>query len=180
MEEPSPPKAHRKTGIIMLVFGWIIILILLGSVFTDMLERQENPNQNVTGRRSDSYNEVTLVRNKQHHYVANGMINGQPVTFLVDTGATHVAIPPNVAQRLNLAPGRAGVAQTANGSVRTASTTLNSLNLGTITLENVRASITYGMMGEEILLGMSALKNVEFTHRNGVLTIKQPLALPYP
>lgn len=173
-QEPPPHKAHRKTGVTMLIIGWVIVLLLLSGVFSDLLERQENPNQSVTGTRSTQYNEVTLTRNRQHHYVANGTINGQAVTFLVDTGATHVAIPVALAERLNLKPGRPGTAQTANGVVRTASTSLDELVLGTITLNDVRASITYGMMGDKILLGMSALKNVEFTHRDGTLTIRQP------
>lgn len=165
--------AHRKTGVMMLTIGWIIVLVLLSGVFTQILSHQENPNQNVTGSQSEYFNEVVLTRNRNHHYVANGTINGYPVTYLVDTGATHVAIPPQVAERLGLKAGREGRAQTANGIVRTASTQLDSLSLGTIALNNVRGSITYGMQGEEILLGMSALKNVEFTHKNGELTIRQ-------
>lgn len=171
MSDTNP--AHRKTGLLMLSIGWIIVLVLLSSLFNGILSHQENPNQRVTGTQSDQFNEVVLTRNRNHHYVANGTINGHAVTYLVDTGATHVAIPPQVAQRLGLTPGREGRAQTANGLVRTASTQLSTLSLGTIELKNVRGSITYGMSGEEILLGMSALKNVEFTHRNGELTIRQ-------
>ena len=62
---------------------------------------------------------------------------------------------------------------TANGLVETRATRIDELRLGTITLRDVRASINPGMRDDEILLGMSALKNIEFTHRNGVLTLKQ-------
>jgi aspartyl protease family protein len=164
---------HRKTGVTMLILGWVVMLALLSGLFDRFIKQQENPNQQVMGSRSATVNEVVLTRNRQHHYVANGTINGEPVIYLVDTGATHVAIPPHVANRIGLEAGYAGTAQTANGLVKTAHTELDSLTLGTINLENVRGSITYGMTGDQILLGMSALKNVEFTHRNGELTIRQ-------
>lgn len=157
----------------MIAIGWVILLGLLAILFDHLLLKQENPNQHVSGIQSNTHNEVVLARNRNHHYVADGKINGQPVTYLVDTGATHVAIPPQVADRLGLEAGYPGTAQTANGTVRTAHTIIASLSLGTIHLTDVQASITYGMTGEKILLGMSALKNVEFTHRNGELTIRQ-------
>ena len=67
----------------------------------------------------------------------------------------------------------AGYAQTANGRTRTYATVIDELKLGAITLYNVRASITTGMFDDGVLLGMSALKSVEFTHRDGTLTLTQ-------
>jgi len=62
---------------------------------------------------------------------------------------------------------------TANGIVEVRDTTIETLQLGSIRLSNIRASINPGMVGEEILLGMSALKDLEFTQRGSKLTLKQ-------
>ena len=117
--------------------------------------------------------EVVLERNRQGHYVANGEINGIPVTFLLDTGATDVAIPAEIALDANLVSGLAQQASTANGVVTVYSTRINELTLGNIVLYNIEASITPSMLGGIILLGMSALQQIEFTQRGATLTLRQ-------
>jgi aspartyl protease family protein len=72
-----------------------------------------------------------------------------------------------------LTRGVPGQAITANGTVDVYSTMIDRLQIGSITLFQVRASINMGMEQDQILLGMSALKNIEFTHRDGTLTLKQ-------
>jgi len=62
---------------------------------------------------------------------------------------------------------------TAAGVVPVFSTTINRLTLGQIELSGVSASITPSMRGETILLGMSALKQIEFTQRGNTLTLRQ-------
>jgi len=114
-----------------------------------------------------------LQRNRFNHYVASGLINNTPVVFLLDTGATDVAVPAGLAERLGLKAGVARNAITANGIVQVYDTRIESLQLGSIQLENVRASINPGMSGNEILLGMSALKDLEFSQSGSTLTLKQ-------
>jgi aspartyl protease family protein len=160
-------------GKIFINISWILLLAGLGYLFQQMLDHNENPNQNPLSLKTDTATEVVLTRNQQHHYVANGYINNFPVTFLVDTGATNVSIGADLAERIGLTRGYEGIAYTANGNTTTYATTLSSLNIGDIRFEKVRASITMGMRGDEVLLGMSALKDVELTHKNGKLTIRQ-------
>ena len=164
---------NRALGKGMFYAGWIIALLLLTLYFTYWQNARENPNAMPNATSAAGVNEVQLQRNYQHHYVANGTINGQPVTFLVDTGATQVSVPKHLAEKLKLKAGAPAYAITANGRVETRLTLIDHLQLGSIQLKQVRASINPGMRQDEILLGMSALKNVEFTHRNGTLTIKQ-------
>lgn len=164
---------EHRLGKGMLYAGWLIALVLLTLYFSYWQKQRENPNRMPNASSSAGVNEVVLERNYQHHYVASGTINGKPVTFLVDTGATQVSIPRHLADDLGLTSGVQGYAMTANGRVQTRATTIDELQLGSIRLKNVQASINMGMTQDEILLGMSALKNVEFTHRNGTLTIKQ-------
>ena len=157
----------------MILLGWLLALGLLTYYFDQWLERRENPNFSPIATTEGGINQVVLERNYQHHYLTRGTINQVPVTFLVDTGATTVAIPKHLAEQLGLAPGALQMSTTANGVVETRATIIDELTLGSITLHDVPANINPGMRGDEILLGMSALKNIEFTHKNGVLTLKQ-------
>lgn len=169
----TPKHPEQRLGKGMLFAGWILGLALLTLYFSHWQKQRENPNRMPLATSAAGINEVVLQRNYQHHYVAGGNINGQPVTFLVDTGATQVSVPAHLAAELGLQPGARGYAITANGRVEVRATVIDELQLGSIRLQNVRASINPGMQQDEILLGMSALKNVEFTHRDGTLTLKQ-------
>ena len=165
---------QRRIGFGMVVVMWIMVFGLLTWFFSDILQKQINPNQNVLSQIDDAgVKEVSLKRNRQGHYVTSGKINGQGVVFMVDTGATDIAVPVKVAQRLGLVPGRESVHQTANGKVVVFTTRLESVAVGEITLNNVEASINPGMEFDEILLGMSFLKNLEFTQRGDILTLRQ-------
>jgi len=102
-----------------------------------------------------------------------GEINGQSVEFLLDTGATDVVIPEDLAARLHLHRGRSGTAMTANGPVTVFETNIDVLTVGDIELTNVRASINPAMSATSILLGMSALGRIEFSHQGNLLTLRQ-------
>lgn len=173
MNESPQQNPETRIGKGMILVGWILALTLLTYAFGQWLEKRQNPNGRPLSMSEAGINQVVLERNFQHHYVASGTINGVPVTFLVDTGATTVSIPAHLAKKLGLTPGAPQMATTANGVVETRATLIEELRLGSITLNNVRASLNPGMRDQEILLGMSALKNIEFTHRDGVLTLKQ-------
>ncbi len=157
----------------MLLVSWVIALSFLTLFFRDLLQSRVNPNRAPFSESGPGFNQVVLQRNRQHHYVTSGRINEQPVVFLIDTGATHVALSSQMARRLGLKAGDAEMHITANGRVKTHATVINQLQIGTITLTNVRASITPGLTMDEVLLGMSALKDVEFVHRQGELTLRQ-------
>lgn len=163
----------RGLGKGMLIVFWLLVIGLLTWGFGDWEGRQHNPNSSPQSRETAQYREVILDSNKQHHYVANGLINGQTVTFLLDTGATDVVIPQGLADKLNLIPGQSQMARTANGTIRVYATRLDSLQLGSIHLRDVRASINPGMHGNDVLLGMSALRSIDFQQRNGQLILRQ-------
>lgn len=165
----TPPPGH-KIGKHMLVITWMIILIGLVAAFGTWEEAQYNPNQRLLGNASG---EVILQRNRQNHYVASGVINGHSVVFLLDTGATDVVVPADLAQKLGLQPGYRQNAVTANGIVTVRETLIEELQLGGIYLSDVKASINPGMSGDEILLGMSALKDLEFTQSGNTLSLRQ-------
>lgn len=165
--------SSAKLGKYFAWFAWIALLAILYLWFGNLLERQQNPNQDVTTYAENGRAVVELTQNRAGMYVANGSINGQQVTFMLDTGATQVAIPQPIAEQLNLSRGAQVLVRTANGTARAYTTTISELRLGDIHLRNVAGTIVPGYESEQILLGMSALSTLEFNQQNRVLTIYQ-------
>jgi aspartyl protease family protein len=163
---------QSKMGKGMLIIAWVIGLGLLTLLFDDQLAKQFNPNAEPISSSKQGVQEVRLKQNRAGHYVSGGLINGQEVVFLLDTGATHVSVPMHLAAQLNLQKGRASWVQTANGSVQVAQTNIQRLSIGDIQLDNVRANLNPGFKENEILLGMSALKQLEFTQRGEWLILR--------
>lgn len=156
----------------MIYLAWLIFLVILTMGFNHYLEQQNNPNQDISADWDKGVAEVKLSQNRYGHYVANGKINGQSVTFLLDTGATLVSIPESVAQRLHLKKGLVGKSQTANGTITVYDTRLDSVSIGSIELHNIRASINPHINGDEILLGMSFMKHLEIIQKDKELTLR--------
>nr|VFJ43452.1 MAG: aspartyl protease family protein [Candidatus Kentron sp. FW] len=158
----------------MIACAWIVLLGLLTIYFNDWLRDQENPNRQPRGiHTEDGAREVTLLRNRQGHYMVTGTINGHAIPFLLDTGATTVSVPADLAQSLQLPVGPASMAQTANGTITTYHTRLTEVRISNILLRDVRANINPHMHSEAVLLGMSFLKQIEFTQRGDTLTLRQ-------
>ena len=166
----------NKLGKTFVWFAWIIALALLVFLFQDVLDQQYNPNSKPEMRLTSSGQaEVILDQNRQGHYVARGMINDTPVTFLLDTGATQVSIPAHIAEQLGLIAQGSYRVQTANGTITVYKTEIAQLSLGNIFLYNVAAHINPAMKADEILLGMSALKRVDFQQTGKQLILRDPL-----
>ncbi|NIE76890.1 TIGR02281 family clan AA aspartic protease [Pantoea sp. Tr-811] len=169
----QPP--GKRAGKVLMIVAWAAALFLATRFFGQWEERERNPNTVVQSSRGDGYIEVRLLGNGQGHFVADGAINGQVVHFMLDTGATDVAIPEAMAADLNLARGSPVVLSTANGRTEGYRTRLDTLQLGDIRLQNVRALVVPGLDGQTVLLGMSALKQLEFTQRGGTMLLRQNL-----
>jgi len=163
----------HKTGTAMIVAACILGMFILTWFFGDMEKDQHNPNRDPDSLHFVDAVEVDLQRNRQGHYMVTGEINGQAVEFLLDTGATDVVVPEDLAARLHLRKGRSGTAMTANGPVTVFETNIDMLSIGDIALTNVRASINPAMSAPGILLGMSALGRIEFNHQGNSLTLRQ-------
>lgn len=120
-------------------------------------------------------NELVYRADRSGHYLVEASVNGAPVRFLVDTGATVVALTPEDARAAGLAPGDLRFSQvmsTANGAARAAPTRLRSLRLGQLELEDVPAVVMERPMAIS-LLGMSFLSRLDgYSIRDGVLTLE--------
>ncbi|WP_371188172.1 TIGR02281 family clan AA aspartic protease [Thalassotalea maritima] len=164
----------KKIGKTMMWIAWLLFFILAFMFFQNTLEKQANPNQRPElALTEDGRSQVILERNRMGHYVASGSINANDVVFLLDTGATNVSIPAVVARNLNLPILGSHYVNTANGSVKVQRTEIEQLSIGNIVLYNVAANINPGMQSNEILLGMSALKQLEFSQSGKYLTLTQ-------
>lgn len=171
MSGPELPKIF--TGKWITILFWLLLMGSLTLFFNGFIQQRDNPNHALLS--SDSVNgEVVLERNRAGHYLAPGLINGHPVNFLLDTGATHVSVPEAIAKAAGLKKGRRSMVSTANGVIEVYQTELQSVQLGGITLQNIRASINPHMPDEVVLLGMSFMKHLDMNQRDGILTLRVP------
>ncbi|MFL1526868.1 TIGR02281 family clan AA aspartic protease [Pseudomonas sp. O230] len=169
----TPQTPGKRAGRVLMVLAWCAALFLATRFFGQWEARQQNPNVVVSSEQGEGFIEVKLVSNSQGHFVASGQINGQPVDFMLDTGATDVAIPAEMAERLKLEQGFGVTLSTANGRTEGYRTRVDRLQLGDIVLRDVRAIVVPGLDGQQVLLGMSALNKLEFTQRGGTMLLRQ-------
>lgn len=114
----------------------------------------------VAGFESKGKGSVVLYPDRGGHFFADGQINGTPVRFLVDTGASSVTMNSLVAKRVGLdyrRTGHAGYSNTAAGVVPKYQVKLDKVQVGDITLYNVDGGVIEDMSTTEVLLGMSFL-----------------------
>ncbi len=165
--------AGQRAGRFMWALAWGIGLWLATRFFADWQERSFNANPSPLSQTLSGYREVRLQANPAGHFVSTGRINGQPVALLVDTGATAVAVPLSLADTLGLRRGAPQSVATANGLAQGYRTQLAQLQVGSIVLKDVRAVLLPGQAPPVVLLGMSALKRLEFSVRSGTLVLRQ-------
>ncbi len=132
--------------------------------------------ENVASSRGGSAGPASVHMNadSQGHFLSEGAINGAPVRFLVDTGATVIAMGRSDARRANVDTARAPVVavQTANGVVRAWRVRLNNVKLGGVTLSDVEGAVMEADM-PHVLLGMSFLNRMDMQRNGQVMTLRQ-------
>jgi aspartyl protease family protein len=121
---------------------------------------------------SSSTQSVTLAADQRGHFLSEGSINGMPMRFLIDTGATTIALPSADAMRLgiNYRAGQQGISRTAGGAVPFWAVKLDSVRLGGIEVSNVDAVVIE--QGLDIaLLGMSFLNRLDMRQEGRTMTL---------
>ncbi len=116
---------------------------------------------------------VNLFADSRGHFYGNLQINGATLKYVVDTGATTVALNSGDAKyaKIDYEKGEKVPVSTANGIVTAYMVKLNTLKIGTIVLNNVEATVNEGGSPSEVLLGMSALNRLEMKRENSVMTL---------
>lgn len=117
---------------------------------------------------------VRLSSGRNGHYMANGNINGLSVRFMVDTGASFIALNSLEARRLGIdyTEGRLSNVHTASGNAPAYEVMLSKVTVGAITLLNVNAMVLEGASPRQILLGNSFLSRVNMRIENSVMILQ--------
>ncbi|HEY5644899.1 MAG TPA: TIGR02281 family clan AA aspartic protease [Pseudomonadales bacterium] len=118
--------------------------------------------------------QVSIPADGLGQYRIRGAINNRFVDFLVDTGASVVALSSVAADGLGIdyrSRGQKGFVQTAQGNAESYFMNLDAVTVAGITAHNVQAAVITGSHPVDILLGMSFLRNVAMQERGGVLTL---------
>lgn len=125
---------------------------------------------------SPSARNVVLTKGRNGHFEVEARVDGRRLDFLVDTGASHIALRESSAARLGIYPRPADYTvrvSTANGVTKAALVQLRSVEVGDIIVRDVPA-IVHSDQGLSVnLLGMSFLSRVRWTHERGKLVIEQ-------
>lgn len=121
------------------------------------------------------WNEVVVDADGRGHFLLEAAVNGTPVLFLVDTGASAVVLSPDDARRVGLHPQRLTYSQrfqTAGGVVRAAPVTLREVRVGQFALYDLPASVNEAPLGIS-LLGMGFLSRLSgYEVRDGRLVLR--------
>jgi aspartyl protease family protein len=127
-------------------------------------------------KRSPEVNEAQVWRDSTGMYTTVGSVNGLPVSFLVDTGATAVAMNAQQARRLGIdfrVVGQPSAVTTASGVVNAWAVMLDTVKVGDLLLRNVQAVILEGAHPETALLGMSYLGRLEIDNDGRLMTLRK-------
>ena len=165
---------------------WAVIILALTSAYVFRYDAQDFasrftggliPGSPVTAFDDEGRASVTLTRLPNGHFETDASINGEPVRFLIDTGATGIALSYRTAERIGLPVDRlrfTGATRTANGFAQVAPIRLARVEVGGIVRENLGATVSSpGALGVN-LLGQSFLESLSgYERRADRLTLRE-------
>jgi aspartyl protease family protein len=125
---------------------------------------------------SDPEKAGAMIRPVNGMYHVSGFINRQPVDFLVDTGASSIALNANLARKLGINfryDGEEGYSSTASGYAKIYKLNLDSVQIGDIVVNNVEAAVLEGDFPTTALLGMSFLNRVNMKRDGELLVLEK-------
>lgn len=114
---------------------------------------------------------LTIGQGQGGHYFIDASVNDQYVNFVIDTGATTVALPLSAAASAGLSCKKDAYMSTANGVTRGCSVVINKLKFGHFTLRYVDAVVMPNL--NEPLLGMNVLRQFRVEQDNGQLRLSR-------
>ncbi|MDO4644092.1 MAG: retropepsin-like aspartic protease [Cardiobacteriaceae bacterium] len=153
-------------------FFALVVFFLLCALFYFFYFRYEEasylPNRDVV-----AVDEVlTLKVSADGHFRVSGTINGQSVLFMLDTGASGVALSDGLARRLGLQMKGSQLTSTANGTVDARLSNVDTLAFGGWTFSQVPVFVLPEMDDAEVLLGMRILRHFLWNQADGVLHLR--------
>lgn len=157
-----PGAAVRNALIWVGLLAAVFVLYTFRDVFapvTDRLKAELLPSSGQVNAKG----ELEIIRSEDGHFRVDAYVNGQTVHFMVDTGASRVALSHDDAQRIGIDTSRLKYTMpvsTANGMTMNAYATLDSMALGPFIVEDVRASVAKPGQLSGSLLGMTFLDSL--------------------
>ena len=125
---------------------------------------------------SSNYSTVTLNSDSRGHFQIDARVDGRSIEFLVDTGASSIALRESSAAKLGIHPSAREYSvkmQTANGIGKAARVQLGRVEVGGITVRDVVALVVPDESLSTNLLGMTFLSRVKWSHDRGRLVLEQ-------
>jgi aspartyl protease family protein len=120
---------------------------------------------------------VSIPRDNRGHFQTDGRIEGQRIAFMVDTGASVIALNEKSAAQFGLRPSAAdyrATVTTANGTVKAARAKLAMVDIGGLVVRDVDAMVLPDEALSENLLGLSFLSKLKrFEYANGRMVLEQ-------
>src|SRR6202163_3121987 len=120
---------------------------------------------------------ISIARDSRGHFQTEGRIDGQRIDFMVDTGASVIALNEKSAARFGLRPARGdynATVSTANGTIKAARTRLTMVEIGGLIVRDVDAMVLPDEALSVNLLGLSFLSKLKrFEYANGRLVLEQ-------
>ncbi|MFM5636078.1 TIGR02281 family clan AA aspartic protease [Aeromonas veronii] len=144
---------------------WLLAWLSFMGLLTLYFHSRNQPSVTASG-------ELLLRADQSGHYRLEGAINGQPVQLLLDTGATRITIPQQVAERLGLTAYGSSQVNTAAGQIRVGNGTIETLAMGPLTLYDLAIFINPAADGDEVLVGMNALGRLELVQKERQLLLR--------
>jgi aspartyl protease family protein len=161
----------------------IAIVFVAGGVFAvQHLEKNARPQAMTTAKAPTPVSSSAFARNlvlnrgRSGHFEVQARVDGRRIDFLVDTGATVIALRESDARKVGIYPRASDYTvkvNTANGVTKAAPTELRMVEVGDILVRNVRALVQPDEALGVNLLGMSFLSRVRWTHERGKLVLEQ-------
>jgi aspartyl protease family protein len=149
------------------VLALLIWCVLLGVAYL-VLNSQLKPKVALVSAGSS---EVSIPRSRDGHFYVAGEINGRAVEFMVDTGASSVAVSTDVARRLGLPRGDSIRVETAGGAVMGEQVAVREVALGGMVIPHVRVLVLPGM-ATDALLGQNVLRYLEVRQVDGRMLLR--------
>ncbi len=152
-------------GLISVLIIWITVFVIVYLYFETRLDSKV-----VVANASLEHGEVLIPRSRDGHYYVQGAINGYPVKFLVDTGASVVSISKEIAQRANLPTGRSANFTTAAGIIKGEMVYDQTIDVGGIIVGGLQVSV--GLHGDVALLGQNFLRKIDVIQTNDRMILR--------
>lgn len=147
----------------------LVIWVAIFSVAYIFFDSQQKP-KIATGKDGGMFGKIVIPRSLDGHYYVRGAINGYPVDFMVDTGASVVSVSGSLARKANLPNGVSANFSTAGGVVMGEVVSGLTVEVGGIIVNGINVSV--GIQGNVALLGQNFLRKVDVLQSNDTMTLR--------